>query len=74
MLSPDNAYSEQRLAERCARAEIQIDRLRTQLKQALRQWSMYAEMVENNDGFDLATEKSPEGDMYRAAHAAAFDE
>jgi hypothetical protein len=49
-------------------------RLRAHLKQALGQWSMYAEMIECNDGFDLATEKSPEGDMYRAAHAAAFDE
>ncbi len=46
-------------------------RLRAALKQALRQWNMYAEMVERNDGFDLATEKSPEAEMYRAAYELA---
>ena len=49
----------------------EIEQLRSALQQALRQWSMYAEMVERNDGFDLATEQSPEADMYRAAYALA---
>lgn len=44
--------------------------LRGALDQALRQWNMYADMVERNDGFNLATEKSPEGDMYRRAREA----
>ena len=46
-------------------------KLEMALKQALRQWHMYAEMVERVDGFDLDTEKSPEGDIYRAAKALA---
>jgi hypothetical protein len=44
-------------------------KLEAALKQALRQWHMYAEMVD--DGVDLDIEKSPEGDMYRAAKALA---
>jgi hypothetical protein len=45
--------------------------LLSHLKQALRQWAMYAEIVEgsSHDDFNLATEKSPEGDLYRAALA-----
>ena len=57
------------------RAETKIERLRAALKQALRQWSMYAEMVEGSDrDFALETEKSAEGDMYRAAVALANEE
>lgn len=52
----------------CAAAN-EIERLRVALKQALRQWDMYAEMVERNDGFSLKTEKSSEGEIYRAAMA-----
>lgn len=39
-----------------------------QLRQALRQWKMYAEMQEERD---LLTETSPEAEMYRAALAVA---
>lgn len=49
----------------------EIEQLRSALQQALRQWSMYAEMVEGNDGFNLATEQSPEGEIYRAGYALA---
>lgn len=34
-LSPDNAYSEQMLATRCARAEAEVERLRAALNDAL---------------------------------------
>lgn len=47
--------------------DVEIANLRVTLRFALRQWRMYAEMIERVDGFDLATEKSPEADMYRAA-------
>ena len=61
---------------RCPTCGYQIDRvnlltnenvrLRAALRRALRQWAMYAEMYERNDGFELKTEKSPEADDYRA--------
>jgi hypothetical protein len=50
-----------------------IIELRAALRQALRQWEMYADMVEQRDDFDLKNEKSPEADMYRAAYALAHD-
>lgn len=42
------------------------------LKQALRQWAMYAEMVEQpvDDSWDLRHEETPEGALYREALAA----
>jgi predicted deacylase len=40
------------------------------LDTALRQWKMYADMHEDRDEFDLASEKSPEADLYRSAMAA----
>ena len=40
-----------------------IDELQAALKQALRQWKMYAEQEER----DLKTESSPEAEMYREA-------
>jgi hypothetical protein len=56
----------------CSRAKLEIERLeaenerlRAGLKQALGQWSMYADMVERSDGFDLKNEKSLEADEYR---------
>ena len=45
-----------------------IDAMEVQLRQALRQWKMYAEMQEERD---LLTETSPEAEMYRAALAVA---
>jgi hypothetical protein len=42
--------------------------LEAQLRQALRQWKMYAELQEERD---LLTEASPEAEMYRAALAVA---
>jgi hypothetical protein len=59
---------------RAKKAEAEIAKLRDHLKRSLRQWSMYAEMVEGNDGFDLATEQSPEGEIYREAHAVANEQ
>jgi hypothetical protein len=47
-------------AQRTAR-----ERLRMALKQALRQWSMYADMHEGRPGFDLETEQSAEASEYR---------
>lgn len=47
--------------------DLEIVNLRVTLRHALRQWQMYAGMVERADGFDLATEKSPEADIWRAA-------
>lgn len=49
----------------CAKIADHIERLRAGLKEALGQWALYADMVEANEGFDLAKEKSPEGDKYR---------
>lgn len=57
--------------ERSEKQAKEIERLRTTLQQCLRQWKMYSEMAENNEGFDLAKEKSPEADIYRAAYALA---
>lgn len=45
-----------------------VDQLQAALKQALRQWKMYAEMEHDRD---LNTEASPEAEMYRAALAVA---
>jgi hypothetical protein len=42
-----------------------VDELQAALKQALRQWKMYAEQEER----DLKTESSTEAEMYRAALA-----
>ena len=47
--------------------DLEIANLRVTLRHALRQWQMYAEMVERADGFDFTTEKSPEADIWRAA-------
>jgi hypothetical protein len=56
-------------------AADEIDSLRDALKQALRQWKMYAEMVEDGyfDSFDLGKEKSPEADLYRTVYALAYE-
>ena len=59
------------------RKDAEIARLRETLKQALRQWKMYSEFAERGDdlnGFNLADEKSLEGDMYRAAYALAHEQ
>jgi hypothetical protein len=56
-------------ADELEKRGAEIDRLRAALKQALRQWEMYAETVEARDEFDFKTEQSPEADMYRAALA-----
>ena len=51
------------------RRDVYIDRLREALCTAMRQWKFYSEMVERVDDFDLAIEKSPEGDLYRSCKA-----
>lgn len=62
------------LAASCAKYAVENVELRKHLKMALRQWVMYADMVENNDGFDLMTEQSPEAETYRTAHALANEQ
>ena len=57
-----------------AQLTAERDRMLGHLKQALGQWAMYADMVERNDGFELAKEQSPEGDLYRAAMAAVDEQ
>ena len=47
-----------------------IDRLADAARQALRQWKMYADVVEGGNGFDLETDDSPEGELYRFHKAA----
>jgi hypothetical protein len=51
--------------EHAERVEAHNRQLRDALKQALRQWEMYAEMSEARDEFDFKSEKSPEADLYR---------
>jgi hypothetical protein len=55
--------------ENCKVDDCQKRVLLAHLKQALRQWHMYAEMVENPNDCDLITEQTPEGEMYREAIA-----
>jgi hypothetical protein len=75
MTYPDWTYEVAECLKRCAAnitaKDAEIDRLRAALKGSLRQWKMYSEMAEGNLRFDLATEKSPEADMYRKAYALA---
>ncbi len=54
-----------------AQKDAEIERLRAALKTALGQWSMYADMVERVDGFDMEKEQSPEADQYRRLKALA---
>lgn len=64
-----------RVKEDNAKLRAKVERLTAALRQALRQWHMYAESVEHSDErFDLAQEKSPEGDLYRQGLAALGDE
>jgi hypothetical protein len=49
--------------------ENHFDELVQALEQALRQWSMYADMCERDDRTTLETEKTPEGEMFRSAKA-----
>ena len=46
-----------------------VTELQTALRQALRQWKMYAEQEPDRD---LKTEASPEAELYRA-HLALLD-
>lgn len=48
--------------------EQKIAQLRAELRQALRQWKMYAECEPDRD---LKSEKSTEADIYRAALVVA---
>jgi hypothetical protein len=50
------------------RWENHFDELVKALDQALRQWAMYADIVERDDR-TLDAEQSPEGEMYRSAKA-----
>lgn len=58
-------------AERRAAEMVQacnaMPALIAEMRQALRQWKMYAEITDERD---IATEKSPEASMYRIAQAA----
>ena len=68
-LHPDRRSLLTDAANEIERQAAETASLRADLKQALRQWAMYAEMVERNDGFEFEKEKSPEADMYRAIKA-----
>ena len=59
--TPDHAKCICRLT---GEAADEIERLRIELAQALRQWRTYAEMVEDRE---LKTEQTPEAEMYRQA-------
>lgn len=54
--------------------QTENERLRAALKQSLRQWSMYADMIDRDSGFVLSAEESPEADLYRAAYALAHEQ
>jgi hypothetical protein len=47
------------------------ERMRAALNQALRQWAMYADMHEREDGGAVATEQAAEGSEYRRLRALA---
>ena len=55
---------------RCEQLEADCAALREALGQALRQWCMYAEM---NEARDIASEDSPEADLYRIGRVALQD-
>jgi hypothetical protein len=67
-LPPSRSQESEANAAAIVRWENHFDDLVAALDQALRQWAMYADIVERYDR-TLNAEQSPEGEMYRSAKA-----